>query len=172
MKKNDYLIVGKFLKPHGLKGEIKVLPITDDIRRFEGLKSIVYKRGDNIKNESVEGVRITKKFVILKLESFNSIKEADTLRNTYLYVNREKAIKINDSSYYYYDLQGCIVKTLSGEILGTLYDIQNAGSCDVYLVHSIEKCKGELLIPAISQVIKKIDVEAKEILIDIIDGLF
>ncbi|MCK5569376.1 MAG: 16S rRNA processing protein RimM, partial [Spirochaetes bacterium] len=78
----------------------------------------------------------------------------------------------DDSSYYYYDLIGCSVRTLSGDILGDVYNIQNTGSCDIYFVRSQDEGKKELLVPAISQVIKKIDIAEKEIIIEVIDGLF
>ena len=92
------------------------------------------------------------------------------LRGELLYIDRAHAAKIDSSRYYYYDLCGCTVKTIHGELLGTIHDILNTGSCDVYFVETNNR-EGDLLIPAIGDVIKKIDVERKEITVDLVEGL-
>ncbi len=171
-EKNDYLIIGKIIKPFGVKGEVKVFPITDNAGRYEELEFVVLKNGDSFDKVEVEGLRYLNEYVLLKLKNFDTRNHVEELRGKYLYVARENAVKLDDSSYYYYDLIGCSVRTLSGDILGDVYNIQNTGSCDIYFVRSQDEGKKELLVPAISQVIKKIDIAEKEIIIEVIDGLF
>jgi 16S rRNA processing protein RimM len=168
--KTDYLIIGKVLKPFGLMGELKLLPITDNIGRFRNIKEIYLKEEQDFREVVVEGTRVTDSYVLIKLEGYNSKTDVEPLREKLFYVTRKQAVELEDGSYYYYDILNCTVKGLNGEIIGKVFDIQNAGSCDVYFVRS--DCeKQEYQIPAVSDVIKRIDISQKEIIIDVIDGL-
>jgi 16S rRNA processing protein RimM len=169
--KTEYLIIGKIVKPFGVKGEIKVFPITDSVSRFEGLSFVYLQNGSSFDRYDVNQTRLTNEYVLLKLKGLDSRTDADKLRGEYIYVDRENAVKLEDSSYYYYDLLDCKVITTEGKQLGIVYDIQNAGSCDVYFVRTSNKVDNEVLIPAVSQVVKNIDIKNKEITIDLIDGL-
>ena len=168
--KIDYLIIGRALRPFGLKGELKLLPITDNIRRFRNIKEIYLKEEQDFREVEVEGARVTDNFVFIKLKGYNSKTDVEPFREKLFYVTRRRAIELEEGSYYYYDILNCTVKGLNGEIIGKVFDIQNAGSCDVYFVRSLCE-KQEYQIPAISDVIKSIDISQKEIVIDIIDGL-
>jgi len=169
--KTDYLIIGKVLRPFGVHGEVKVLPITDCSDRFNGLGFVFLKQDNNFLKIDIEAVRLLRGYVHLKLEGYNELDKVDTLRGKYLYIDRKHAVKIKKGSYYYYDILGCRVITKDGELLGTVFDIQNAGSSDVYFVRPQNSKNGELLIPAISDVVKEIDVANKEIVIEMVDGL-
>jgi 16S rRNA processing protein RimM len=169
---DDYLIVGQFLKPVGIKGEMKVLAITDRSERFYELPFIFLKQADSFTKIGLENVRLVKNNVILKLKNLNDRKVVEPLSGQYLYIDRKHAASIGKSSYYYYDLLGCAVKTVRGERIGTLFDIQNNGSCDIYFVRPDKGDREEYLIPAIKDVVKKINIKSKEIVIDIIEGLF
>jgi len=167
----EYLIIGKVLKPFGREGEIKILPITDDINRFKDIKYIyISKYGHYIKLD-VEKVRIANKHVLLRVKGYLTIDDAEKLRGKYLYIDRENAVSLKKGSYYYYDLWKCKVVTDSGDEIGIVEDIQNAGSCDVYVVRSFSNDE-TIYIPAISDVVKKIDIKSKKIEIKVIDGLF
>ena len=168
--RTDYLIIGRALKPFGLKGELKLLPITDNIERFRNIKKIYLREEQDFKGVEVEGTRITNSYIIIKLKGFDSKIDVESLRDKFFYVTRRQATPLEDGSYYYYDILNCTVKGLNGEIIGKVFDIQNAGSCDVYFVRSFCK-KQEYQIPAVSDVIKRIDISQKEIVIDVIDGL-
>jgi len=168
--KKDYFIIGKVLKPFGIRGEIKVLPITDSINRFEGIKFVYIKKPEGYIKIPVKSSRITHRFALLKLGETGNRDEAEKYRDEYLYIDRENAAKLPENSYYYYDIWKCQVITTEGEELGVVEDIQNAGSCDVYVV----RLKGKddtLMIPAISDVIKRIDIKLKRIEIELIEGL-
>ena len=170
-EKTEYLIIGKIVKSFGIKGEVKVSPITDSALRFKDLKYVFLQSGSGFNRIDINSARMANKFVLLKFTGFDSRDAADILHGEYLYVDRKNAVKLEGSSYYYCDLLDCKVITRDGILLGSVYDIQNAGSCDVYFVRSQNEDQKEVLIPAISQVVKNIDVDNKEITVDLIDGL-
>ncbi len=170
-EKRDYLIIGKIVRPFGTRGEVKLLPITDDINRFHSMDFIFFRRGEQFEKVAVENVRISMDAVYIKLEGVATRDDAERLRNSLVYIDREHAAQIDDSSYYYYDIMGCTVKTEQGDTIGTVFDIQNAGSCDVYCVRPAGSSDGELLIPAVHDVVKNIDIGKKEIYIEALDGL-
>lgn len=165
----DFLVIGKILKPFGVRGEVKIYPITDRIERFDSLDFVYLKRNGSFRKVLIENCKISGRFVILKLVGYNSPEHANNLRDCYLYIDRENAAEIAPSSYYYYDLEGCTVKTTGGEVLGKINYIYNAGSCDIFFVTNDDG--KEFLIPAVSQVVKKIDIYIKEVIIEIVDGL-
>ena len=170
-EKKDYLIIGKILKPFGIYGEIKVLPITDDIRRFENLPFLFIKRYGKFVKLEIEKSRIADRNVLIKLKGKKDRNSVENLRGLCIYIDRDNAIKIDGDSYYYYDIWKCRVKTSQGEEIGVVEDIHNTGSCDVYSVRLKDTGK-QVYIPAISDVVKKIDIKSKEIEIEIIEGLF
>jgi 16S rRNA processing protein RimM len=169
----DYLIVGRVVKPFGVRGEVKVQPITDRAERFRDLSFVFIKKGEDYKKVEIERVRLHGEHVCFKPSTFSSRDDAAGLTGELLYIDREHAARIDEESHYFYDLMGCTVRTSGGRILGVLRDIQNAGSCDVYVVGAGAENgdRGEILIPAISEVVKKIDVKAKEIVIEPMEGL-
>ena len=170
-KKDDYLIVGRITKPFGLKGEVKVLPITDDPGRYHKLSAVYIESGGSYRKLTIETTRVNGRRVVLKFSGCGSVEDAELLRDELLYVTRKNAVKIPKGSYYYYDILGSTVTTLEGEVVGEVYDIQNAGSCDVYFVRSTDKKSREFIIPALKDVVKKIDVGEKKIVIEALEGL-
>jgi len=166
----DYFIIGKILKPFGVSGEIKVLPITDDVKRFKDLPFAYLKKDGRYIKVLIKNSKIINKYVLLKLDNIESIDEAEKYRNEYLYIDRDNAADLPENSYYYYDIWKCVVVTTDGKEFGVVEDIQNAGSCDIYVVR-LKNSEDTVLIPAISDVIKKIDIKSKRIVIELIDGL-
>jgi 16S rRNA processing protein RimM len=171
--KTDYLIVGRVLKPFGLRGEVKVEPITDRAERFHDLSFVFIRKGEVFEKIDIERARVHGEHVCLKPTALNSRDEAANLAGETLYIDREHAAPLEQGSHYSFDLVGCSVRTTGGMLLGVLRDVLNAGSCDVYVVTPDGKKgeRGEILIPAISDVVQKIDVAAKEIVIEPIEGL-
>jgi 16S rRNA processing protein RimM len=168
----DYLIIGKVCRPFGVAGELKVTPHTDERRRFSALSFVYIKRGALYSKISVENVRYAKDSVILKLEGLDSRDDVADFAGTQLYIDRENAIIIEESSYYCFDITGCTVVSSHGDSIGRVDDIVNAGSCDVYVVCPFNDKEDRVFIPVVKDVVKKIDIEKKEIIIDVIDGLF
>lgn len=165
----EYLEVGQIVNTNGLKGLLKINPFTDDITRFERLKTILVDHKKELLEFEIESVRYQKKQVLLKLKGIDTIEEAEKYREDYLKINRNKEEKLPEDTYYIVDLIGLDVYTENGELLGKLDDIFSTGSNDVYVVKNSEG--KQILLPAISDVIKNIDLEQKKIVVNLIEGL-
>lgn len=159
--------IGKIVNTHGVKGEVRVLPSTDDIKRFGKLKEVQVENRTTITYE-IETVRYHKNFVLLKFKGINTMDEAELLKNSLLKINRKDALPLQKDEYYQCDLYGLKVVTDTGRDLGKLTDILVTGSNDVYVVRNDEK---EILIPAIKQCILNVDLEAQEMLVHLLEGL-
>ena len=153
----NFMSVGQIGKTHGLKGEVKVFPLTDTLERFKKLKS-VYIDGEIRK---VEGCKLQSDKVILKIEGIDSIEQAELYRNKYLMVSREDAVKLPEGSYYVADLIDCSVYEEDGEELGKVYDVLHTPGNDVYWV----KGNKEVLIPVLKHIIVSIDINKRLIII-------
>lgn len=162
---DKYIEIGKIVNTYGIKGQLKIVPYTDNIKRFEKLKKIYI----NEKEYLIENVKYIKNIVILKLQGINTIEQAEEYRNLYMYIDRKDAIKLPKDTYFIRDLIGIEVYTNDGEKLGIIDDIFKTGSNDVYVVrNSLGK---QILLPAISSVIEKIDLENKKVIVNLIKGL-
>ena len=162
---DKYIEIGKIVNTYGIKGQLKIVPYTDNIKRFEKLKKIYI----NEKEYLIENVKYIKNIVILKLQGINTIEQAEEYRNLYMYIDRKDAIKLPKDTYFIRDLIGIEVYTNDGEKLGRIDDIFKTGSNDVYVVrNSLGK---QILLPAISSVIEKIDLENKKVIVNLIKGL-
>ena len=165
----EYFEVGQIVNTNGLKGLLKINPFTDDITRFEKLKTIFIEHKKELLEFEIESVRYQKKQVLLKLKGIDTIEEAEKYREDYLKINRNKEEKLPENTYYIVDLIGLDIYTENGELLGKLDDIFSTGSNDVYVVKNSEG--KQILLPAISNVIKNIDLEQKKIVVNLIEGL-
>ncbi len=165
----EYLEVGQIVNTNGLKGLLKINPFTDDITRFERLKTILVEHKKELLEFEIESVRYQKKQVLLKLKGIDTIEEAEKYREDYLKIKRNKEEKLPEDTYYIVDLIGLDIYTENGELLGKLDDIFSTGSNDVYVVKNSEG--KQILLPAISDVIKNIDLEQKKIVVNLIEGL-
>lgn len=159
--------IGKIVNTHGVKGEVRVLPSTDDVKRFGKLKEVKVENRTMTTYE-IETVRYHKNFVLLKFKGIDTMTEAELLKNSLLKIDRKDALPLKKDEYYQCDLYGLRVVTDTGRDLGKLTDILMTGSNDVYVVRNEEK---EILIPAIKQCILKVDLEAGEMLVHLLEGL-
>ncbi len=158
------LEIGQIVNTFGIKGFVKVKPFTDDITRFEKLKNVYIKD----KQYQVQEVKYHKNMVLLKFLEVNSIEEAENLRNSYIQIDRKDGIK-KENEYYIVDLLGLEVYDENDNLLGILEDIFNTGSNDIYVVKN--KLGKQTLLPAISDVIKEINLEQKKIVVHLLKGL-
>jgi 16S rRNA processing protein RimM len=163
-----FLVIGKVLKPHGVRGEMRVLPYTDLPERFTWLKS-VYVGEKNPKLIDIESVRFHKELVLLKLEGYDTRDSVNALRGEWLQVEEADAIPLEDDEYFLYQLEGLSVKTDDGESLGTIKQIIQTGANNVFVISG---ARGELLVPDIEEVILDIDFENELMTIHVIPGLF
>lgn len=159
--------IGKIVNTHGVKGEVRVLPSTDDVKRFGKLKEVKVENRTMTTYE-IETVRYHKNFVLLKFKGIDTMNAAELLKNSLLKIDRKDALPLKKDEYYQCDLYGLRVVTDTGRDLGKLTDILMTGSNDVYVVRNEEK---EILIPAIKQCILKVDLEVGEMLIHLLEGL-
>ncbi|MDR1774317.1 MAG: ribosome maturation factor RimM [Clostridioides sp.] len=136
-EKLSYFKIGQIVNTIGLKGEVKIYPLTSDIYRYDELQNFCL---DNDLNKSfeVEKVRYKGNMVIMKIKNINSIEEAERLRNKYLYVDRENAASLDDEEYFIADLIGLDVYTSNGDYIGKVKDVLQYSANDVYVVESIK----------------------------------
>lgn len=163
------LQVGVITQTHGIRGEVKVFPTTDEATRFNKLKEVVLDNGKERLTLTIEGVKFFKKFVILKFKGYDSINDIEKYKNAKLLVPREKAVKLQKDEYFIADLIGMKVVTEDGTPFGVLKDVLETGANDVYIVDT-EDGK-EVLLPAIKECVRNIDMENTTITVHIMDGL-
>ena len=163
------LRVGVISNTHGIRGEVKVFPTTDEPTRFEGLKEVILDTGKEQLPLHISNVKYFKQFVILKFKEYNNINDIERYKGKDLYVTRKNAVPLEEGEYYIADLIGCKVITDEGNDLGELVDVLETGANDVYNVKTNEG--KELLLPYIEDCIKEIDIEKKEIIAHIMPGL-
>ena len=163
------LEVGQIVNTFGVKGMVKIVPYTDDIKRFDKLKEIyVIQRNKKTKYE-IEEVKYHKNMVLVKLKGIDTMNDAELLKQSSVQIDRKDAIKLEKDTYFIVDLIGLKVVTDENIELGNLIDIYNTGSNDIYVVK--DELGKQVLLPAISDVIKKIDMENKLITVHLIKGL-
>ncbi|MFH5835722.1 ribosome maturation factor RimM [Proteiniclasticum sp. C24MP] len=155
MKK--FLTIGEITKPHGIKGEIKVFPLTDDISRFKKLKRVFIDG----KEVNVVYVTVGSDRAIMKLEGCESIDEAERYRRKTIEVPREEAVKLEEGAYFIEDLKDCTVYDSEGKELGPVDEVIQTGANDVYWIRKPK----ELLIPAIRDVVLEVNIEEEKIII-------
>ena len=157
------------MSTHGVRGEVKVFPTTDDVKRFKRLKEVILDTGKEELVLEIEGVKFFKQFVILKFKGFDNINDIEKYKTKSLYVTRANAVRLRKDEYFIADLQGLTVIDENESVLGTLRDVMETGANDVYIVDMTDG--REVLIPAIKECILNVDVEGGKIQIHIMDGL-
>lgn len=163
------LEIGQIVNTFGIKGMVKVKPFTDDIRRFDELKTVYVEKNSTKTEYEIEEVKYHKDMVLIKFKGIDKVEQAEMLRNSYLTVSRDSVEKLEEGRYYIVDLLGLEVYTDEQILLGTLEDIFNTGSNDIYVVK--DKKGKQILLPAIQDVIKQIDIENKKIIVHLLPGL-
>lgn len=165
----EYIEIGQIVNTNGLKGVVKVNPFTDDISKFEELKYIYIQLKSELKRVKIEQVRYNKNQVLLKLEGIDSIEEAEKYRNFYLKIEKKSQEELGEDTYYIVDLIGIDVYSDNDEYLGKIEDVFPTGSNDVYVVK--DNLGKQILVPAIAEVVKEVDLKNKKMVIKIIPGL-
>ena len=166
---NDLFKVGVISSTHGIAGEVKVYPTTDDPKRFKKLKEVILEPEEDNKLLHVRQVKFAKNMVVLRFEEYNKIEEVQKLIKKSLYVTREHAVPLGENEYYIADLVGLRVISERGEELGVLDSVLRTGANDVYVIKT--PAKKEMLIPAIGECIQKVDLEAGIMRIFLMPGL-
>ena len=165
----DILQVGAVTSTHGIAGEVKVFPTTDDPNRFRKLKQVLLDTGNGYRELEIVRVKFFKNMVILKFRDHDRIEDVMPYKGKALYVTREHAVKLKKNEYFIADLIGMEVYTEDGEQLGTLRDVLQTGANDVYEVALSDG--REVLIPAIRQCILDVDVDQARMTVHLLEGL-
>lgn len=165
----EYLEIGQIVNTNGLKGVVKINPFTDDVTRFERLKTVYIERGKELKEFEIEEVRYQKKQVLVKFKNIDTIEDAQKYRECYIKINRKDAVKLPEDTYFIADLIGLDVYTVDNELIGKIEDVFSTGSNDVYVVKN--NLGRQVLLPAIADVVKEVDLENKKIIVELIEGL-
>lgn len=167
--KQQYFEIGQIVNTFGIRGVVKVNPFTDDISQFEEMETILVDKKGSLVEMQIEEVKYSKNQVLLKLKGIETVEEAEKYRNCYLKLPREKARKLPKNTYFIADLIGLEVYTEEGNLLGKVDDIYNTGASDIYVIK--DELGKQILLPAIKDVIKQIDLEQEKIVVHLLDGL-
>ena len=166
---DNYLRVGVIASTHGIAGEVKVFPTTDDNNRFKKLKQVFLDTGKEYLELEVERVRFFKQMVIVKFKGINNINDIEKYKGKSLLVDRANAVRLRKNEYFVADMIGLSVFTEDGEAFGTMKDVMETGANDVYVIDSIKH--GEVLVPAIKQCILDVNIEEGKMVIHLLEGL-
>lgn len=162
-------LVGKVLRPRGLKGEIKVAVITSFPEHFGKLKSVLVQKNGQQQKHYISQVKQSNKHVYLKFEDVNSVEQAELLRSAELFVEQDQLTVLEEDEYYIHDLIGLKVYNEQNDCLGELIDVETYPSNDVYVIKGMDG--EEYLIPATREVIKQVSVPDKRMTIHVMEGL-
>lgn len=165
----DLLQVGAITQTHGLRGEVKVFPTTDDAKRFKKLKEVILDTGREKITLEIENVRFFKNLVILKFKGIDNINDIERYKGKSLYVTRENAVKLKKDEYFIADLIGVEIYDETDTNIGVLENVITTGANDVY---EITLSDGRnLLLPAIKQCVLDVDMDKRRMKIHILEGL-
>jgi 16S rRNA processing protein RimM len=162
-------VVGKILKPQGLKGEVKIDIITSFPAHFAKLDCLFIEKDKKWQTYSIDSVRLSNRFVFIKFSNINSVDEAVALRNKLLYISKNELTDLSENEFYIHDLIGMKVYDKQETLLGEIIDVETYSSNDVYILKTLNG--DERLIPAIKDVVLKVDAKQKIMLIHVMEGL-
>lgn len=165
----NLLEIGQIVNSYGIKGFLKVVPFTDDVRRYEKLKKVYIEKNKSLKEMEIEDVKYHNNLVLLKLKGIDDINCTVEYKNAYIKIERKDAVNLPEDTYFIVDLIGMEVYTDEEVLLGKIVDVFPTGSNDVYVVK--DKLGKQTLLPAIGDVIKNVDVINKKMTVHLIEGL-
>ena len=165
----EYFEVGQIVNTFGIKGQLKVKPFTDDMERFEELKTLYICKKNEMKKVEIEDVKYNKQCVLLKVKGIEDLTEAEKYKGLFLKIDRKDAKKLPKDTYFIADILGLEVYTDEGELLGKVDDIFPTGANDVYVVK--DELGKQILLPSIPEVLKEIDLEKGKVIVHLIEGL-
>lgn len=165
----EYFEVGQIVNTFGIKGQLKVKPFTDDMERFEKLKTVYICKKNEMKKVEIEDVKYNKQCVLLKVKGIEDLTEAEKYKGLFLKIDRKDAKKLPKDTYFIADILGLEVYTDEGELLGKVDDIFPTGANDVYVVK--DELGKQILLPSIPEVLKEIDLEKGKVIVHLIEGL-
>lgn len=164
----DFVVIGEVRRAHGVAGEVVIEPVSEDVERFRRLRQVLLNNGNGIREIGIESVKKKGDLVVAKLAGINDRASAQALASCELGVRRKDVWPLPEGSYYIFDVVGSRVVGTDGREIGTVEDVLGMPANDVLVVRTD---KGEALVPVTKNVVKKIDVKAKTVVIEEIEGL-
>ncbi len=165
----NLLEIGQIVNSYGIKGFMKVVPFTDDITRFEKLKTVYVEIKKELEELEIEEVKYHKNLVLLKIKGIDDINDVEKYKNCYLKIDRKNAVELPEDTYFIVDLIGIEVYDENQKLLGNIIDVFPTGSNDVYVVK--DEMGKQILLPAIASVIKQVDIKNKKMVVNLLEGL-
>lgn len=168
--KEETVVIGKITTTHGLKGAVKVLPMTEDSSRFYDLERIRVELAGGVKKIlSIRSIQPFKEGFLMEFAEISDLHAAQMLRGAFLEIPRSQALDLAEGEYYLFEILGAKVMTDDGEELGRLERVIETGANDVYEVKNADGT--EILIPVIPDCVLDVNVEKKEILVHLLEGM-
>ena len=158
----DSFRIAQVLKPHGIRGEVKVFPLTDDVSRFKKLREAFVEKNGRYEPVTVDGAKLLADAVVLHIQGCDAPEQAEELRGLYICVDREHAVKLPEGTYFVKDVIGCRAVSTDGTELGTVTDVFETNANDVYMIEGARK----LMVPALKKLLNTVDVGNKLIVLD------
>jgi len=165
----DYLRVGVIANTHGVHGEVKVFPTTDDLNRFKKLKQVILDTGKEQRTLDIASVKFFKNLAILKFKGIDNINDIEKYKGKDLLITREQAVPLKKDEYFICDLIGCQVVTEDGTVVGELTEVLQTAANDVFVVQTAEK--KEILVPYIQDCVTDVSIEEKKVTIQLLPGM-
>lgn len=156
--------VGKIANTHGIRGVVKVIPLTSDKNRYEDLNE-VYVGEEKL---HIEDVWYKKDTVMVKFKEYDNINDVLCYKNKFITIDEKDLIDLDENEFFIFQLIGLKVYLVNGEYLGDVIEVLQPGANDVYVIKTE---KGEVLIPAVKEIVKSVDIKEKKIIIDPIEGM-
>jgi 16S rRNA processing protein RimM len=169
MESRELIKVGRIVGTHGYKGALKVQPLTDFPERFQAMQKLKIKQGPTTAELTLETCSPHRGLLLMKFQEINTIEEAAQYRNAFINVTADELYPLPEGCYYHFQLLGMKVDDLEKGFLGEITDVLETGANDVYVIKS--EVYGEILIPAIKDVIREVDVTQGHMLIRLLPGL-
>ena len=161
--------IAKIVRPRGLRGELVADVLTDFPDRFENLEKVVAVQPDGTRRDlKIEDLWFQKNRIVIRFAGFDSIEQAETLRNTEICVPESESVELDEDEYFDWDLQGCEVRTIEGERIGTVREVMRTGGTENLVVDGDGR---EYLIPFAGSICTEVDIENKLIRVDLPEGL-
>ena len=161
-----FLVMGEVLRPQGVKGEVRVRVLTDFPEHLQALKRAYL--GQALRPVTVEGVCFHQGCALLKFAGYHDRAAAESLRGALIQIPIEEAMPLEEDEYYLYQIVGLAAWTVQGEYLGNVREVLATGANDVYLIRGP---KGDILLPAIEEVIREVNLEAGRLTVTLLEGL-
>lgn len=165
----QYITIGEIVNTQGIKGEVRVLPLTDFPERFNQMDEVIIDTNGNHTVYQIDSVRYHKKFVIIKFKQLSNMNEAEKLKGSLLKITRDQLMPLVEGHYYIFEIIGLDVFDEAGTKLGKVKQVLQTGANDVYVIKASQG--KDILIPALKTVVKEINTEANRMVVELPEGL-